>query len=508
MERTLILGGPGCGKTSRLMDVIDQCVRDGIPHDRIAFCSFTKTASNNGRRRALDKFNIPDEKGVLPFFRTLHSLCFTQMGTMRSRVIGPDHYKEIQKLAGRRLDLEGYKFDLSHFDVEEHAFASIEANPLITIDHFARTTDRSLYDAWQLQSRGVPWRTQEQFSAMYKLFKDDHGILDFTDMLIDFKEKGDVVPVDIAILDEVQDLTPLQWDVVNVAFANVKKMYAAGDDDQSIYDWAGADSSKMLNLEREGWKVEHLVFSHRLTRKAFALSQTHIKGVKRRYDKPTRPTEKEGTLELVRGLHQFDWSTETGTWLMLARTKHQLDRVIAEAQRRGYHYSVNGTSRVSQKHMAAIDKYVQLQKGEPLRGEEISSLFKYLRRHAKLEPEDLYSIHDLKWDANEPWFVAFKGIGERTREYYRACRRNGEALKGVEARVRISTIHSAKGMEAPNVMVMTDLTPKTWEGMRKDADPEYRALYVGMTRASSRLVLLMDQSIYRFPLPLSMIKRL
>lgn len=508
MERTLILGGPGCGKTTRLMEVIDECVRDGIPHDRIAFCSFTKTASNNGRSRALKKFNIPDEKGVLPFFRTLHSLCFTQMGMMRSRVIGPDHYKDIQKLAGRRLDLEGYKFDLSHFDVEEHAFASIEANPLITIDHFARTTDRTLHEAWHLQSRGISWRTQEQFSAMYELYKNDHGIFDFTDMLMKFVKDGNAVPVDVAILDEVQDLTPLQWDVVNTAFANARKMFAAGDDDQSIYDWAGADSSKMLALESEGWKVEHLAFSHRLTRKAFSLSQAHIKGVKRRYDKPTRPTEKEGTLELVRSLHQFDWSTPTGEWLMLARTKHQLDRVIAEAHRRGYHYSINGVSRVSQNHMEAIDKYVKLQRGEPLRGDEIGSLFKYLGRRAKLEPEDLYSIADLKWDAGMPWFIAFKGISDRTREYYRACRRNGEALKGVEARVRISTIHSAKGMEAENVMLMTDLTPKTWEGMRKDADPEYRALYVGMTRASSRLVLLMDQSIYRFPLPLSMIKRL
>jgi DNA helicase-2/ATP-dependent DNA helicase PcrA len=82
-------------------------------------------------------------------------------------------------------------------------------------------------------------------------------------------------------------------------------------------------------------------------------------------------------------------------------------------------------------------------------------------------------------------------------------------------RVRVGTIHSAKGREADHVFVATDLTEKVVEQMAasvedpeavpgvaeftKHTDPvptltdnERRVFYVGMSRARERLVLLED----------------
>ncbi|MFB6270046.1 MAG: 3'-5' exonuclease, partial [Halobacterium sp.] len=81
-------------------------------------------------------------------------------------------------------------------------------------------------------------------------------------------------------------------------------------------------------------------------------------------------------------------------------------------------------------------------------------------------------------------------------------------------RVRVGTIHSAKGREADHVFVSTDLTEKVVEQMAATADPEdipegveftsktspvpiltdneRRVFYVGMSRARERLVLLQN----------------
>ena len=43
------------------------------------------------------------------------------------------------------------------------------------------------------------------------------------------------------MVDEAQDLTPLQWDLVVKLSKAVDRVYIAGDDDQAIYEWNGAD---------------------------------------------------------------------------------------------------------------------------------------------------------------------------------------------------------------------------------------------------------------------------
>ena len=50
------------------------------------------------------------------------------------------------------------------------------------------------------------------------------------------------------MVDEAQDLTPLQWDMVVKIAKNVDRVYIAGDDDQAIYEWNGADVRFVSNF--------------------------------------------------------------------------------------------------------------------------------------------------------------------------------------------------------------------------------------------------------------------
>jgi len=56
-------------------------------------------------------------------------------------------------------------------------------------------------------------------------------------------------------------------------------------------------------------------------------------------------------------------------------------------------------------------------------------------------------------------------------------------------RIRIATIHSVKGKEADNVLLLPDMTSLTHNSYNKDADSEHRVFYVGATRARKHLYL-------------------
>ena len=70
--KTIILGPPGTGKTTTLLNLVDEFIQDGVRPKQIGYFSFTKKAANEAADRAAEKFGL-DKDNDLPFFRTLHS---------------------------------------------------------------------------------------------------------------------------------------------------------------------------------------------------------------------------------------------------------------------------------------------------------------------------------------------------------------------------------------------------------------------------------------------------
>lgn len=71
--------------------------------------------------------------------------------------------------------------------------------------------------------------------------------------------------------------------------------------------------------------------------------------------------------------------------------------------------------------------------------------------------------------------------------YVNALVRRGEDLTK-EPRIKLSTIHGAKGGEAENVVLYTDLTVAAEESMERDADSIHRVFYVAVTRSMRNLL--------------------
>ena len=112
------------------------------------------------------------------------------------------------------------------------------------------------------------------------------------------------------------------------------------------------------------------------------------------------------------------------------------------------------------------------------------------------EDSVFYSLEDLQQNHGllhtQPWDIGLGKISERDRTYIKACLRKGESLTETP-RLRISTIHSAKGAEATNVMLLTDTMRRPysmWRKINTYEEDEARVFYVGLTRATDNLHLI------------------
>ena len=100
---------------------------------------------------------------------------------------------------------------------------------------------------WQIE-----WFHFEFVERTYRQYKQTRLLLDFTDLLERILLEPDRLPnLETVIIDEAQDLSRLQWDIVKELVKRSVTGYIAGDDDKAIYRWAGADVDTFLALPGE-----------------------------------------------------------------------------------------------------------------------------------------------------------------------------------------------------------------------------------------------------------------
>jgi superfamily I DNA/RNA helicase len=161
-------------------------------------------------------------------------------------------------------------------------------------------------------------------------------------------------------------------------------------------------------------------------------------------------------------------------------------------------YYENRYKRSSEKELhQAATSWEHLRQGQLVSYKEIENMIKFIgpkHWHAKkikgMAKGSFYGIDQLVKDyglqVKTVWYEAFDIAGQTKVNYLRKMRKNGEKLNE-KPRIELSTIHAAKGGEATNVVLLTDLTENTMRSYERNPDDENRLFYVGATRTKENL---------------------
>lgn len=501
----LILGGPGCGKTTKLLEIVQAEMASGVGPAEIAFVTFTKAGAGEGRSRAADKFGF-DAKRDLPHFRTIHSMAYDQLKISRDEVMGSRDWAEFAELVG---------YNLTGFFERDGAviFGGKEKNgdAMLRIIDFAATTGLTLEAAWHHLGEAIDWHILKHFSDTFIRFKSDTGKLDFTDMVARYASEGKpIAGVRVAAIDEAQDLTHIQWQAVRRAFSEVERLYIVGDDDQAIYKWAGADIDTFLKISSE---PEILLHSHRLPHRIHQYAQLIAGRIAKRFNKPYLPRDGQGRVEFHQQPESVDLSS--GRWLLLARNSFHLERLESQVRDSGYTYTTRHISAVVATHVEAMFLWEKIRSGKQktLTSREVRLITKMLGRPIPaIKDRGTFTPAEVGIKGDLPvWHEALLGIEGEKRQYYTACLRSKEKLRSdalpdgtrppFKPRIRIETIHGVKGAEEDNVLVLSDMTNKTMRGYELDPDAEHRVFYVAVTRAKESLHIIAPQGDRYYEMP-------
>jgi DNA helicase II / ATP-dependent DNA helicase PcrA len=497
---TKVFGPPGSGKTNFLLSIVEQELASGTNPMDMGYFAFTRKAATEARDRAIQKFPHLNAKTDFPWFRTLHSLAYHCLGVSNKDLMSGTDYAVFAKETGLKVSA----------NVETGEDFIVQAdNAILNEINIARIRSEDLRTHYNKSDMEIEWFHFEFVERAYRRFKAANMLMDFTDLLERVAESPERLPeLKVLIIDEAQDLSRLQWKLVTTLQNKAERTYIAGDDDQAVFNWAGADVQSFLSYDGQ---VKVLNQSYRVPAKVHQLADTIVNRIQNRQEKKWSPRSEKGEIHYYSQFEQVDISK--GEWLIMASTNYMLNDLHTWIKSQGLLFERQGQRSIADSVVAAVVGWERLRKGLEINYDALQKIYKNLPTEAvkrgfkslrTAEPDKMYSMQNLKDNhgllTDEVWHKALTKIGEDKRAYLISVLRRGIKLSE-QAPIRLSTIHGAKGGEADNVLLMTDLSPRFAKDYARNADDINRLLYVGVTRTRKTLHIVLpknEQKGFRF----------
>ena len=506
-RRKLLLGPPGCGKTHRMIWEVEQELARGTRPDEIAMVSFTRKSVEEARSRACARFNLTPKD--LPWFQTLHAMGLRLLGIAPSQIMAQADWKDFGRSLG--IDIKGVD--------DRSARDGLIIAQTVGGDKYVSILERSIMRCIPLEQEfsetndwNLSWPMLKKVEQELMFYKSTYNKFSFVDMINEVVVQELQGPrLKLLVVDEAQDLTPLQWRMVELLAERSDRVLFAGDDDQAIHRWAGVRVKLFMESSRN---IEVLSQSYRLPRPVYETCVGISSRIRDRLPKEFHPAGHEGSVSRVVGPRHLD--LREGKWMVLARTNSYVQEWAQRLRQDGYMFKVYGRNSVDPKLADAIKGWRTLQTGGALPVGAIKALYEMLpkqgdaaalkRGSTKLleafNPEGLYDYDHLVASAG---MIAARGLdalhvlnlGSFDADYIRGLERRGEDISG-EPRIKLSTGHAAKGGEEDNVAV--DLSSTKACVNTQFPDDEHRTMYVCGSRAKKNLVFVHTDKEYRYVL--------
>lgn len=505
----VIIAGPGVGKTTELLNRIEQALAEGVPPLEIAFFSFSTTAVNEGLTRITERLKYT--KRQFRYFKTLHAMAFQLLGLDSKQIISSALMFQFAKANDLKLSSHDYRTGIAKYQTPDSVLLSqIDSARLLGLSIREYFVKNHIDDASIAKA--------EDIAVKYQNFKLANGIVDFTDMILLANQSDfDTPHFQYMFIDEAQDLSTQQWMFVEKLAKNADNIVIVGDERQAIAEFAGADVDYFLNIKGRFTELNH---SYRVPRNIYKLArkvEKHMIKTRNTMWYPRALEFKEKVPgEIIRVAELPVREMSRGSWLILTRTNPQLaefkEYMIQYCNTLPTFFLVDNQPPVDTDIFKAIkifdainisskiSKYDFIMPDEKDTPEKLRKKAGYIKLMKKfmsskspgtVELDNIF-MHRFNY---RNWYDAFDRVPIPERKYVQAIRaaydKNPDGFQ--KAKIRLSTIHSAKGMEAENVILYTALTSKVyneWQSYIDTVDTEMKVLFVAVTRARKKLYLL------------------
>ena len=265
MKKIRIAGPPGTGKTTKLVEIYYNHLDEYSP-TQIMIISHTNTAADHIRHKIIDietiqKYEDETGKKLLQLIKnsketlkenvsTIHKFCKDRVE--KGLAFNMDDYEnlKIQKPKFNKYTTDKQFYNVSLL-VTSHPFFKFTSmardNGKDILPYYRSLTEEEKADYQYLPEELVEMSKQyKDFKTNKKINGREGRLLDFQDMVEEFcdNEQMSVAScrnIKVLIVDEAQDSSVIQRKAEEIMSRNVDYFYKAGDPDQSIFEFAGAD---------------------------------------------------------------------------------------------------------------------------------------------------------------------------------------------------------------------------------------------------------------------------
>lgn len=365
------------------------------------------------------------------------------------------------------------------------------------IAHFDLAAD--LLDAANDNYMSLDWLLDEALStAAYALSKGNsmytnRGVIDFTDMLyLPAKFSLPVWSYDVVMVDEAQDLSRAQLDIVLKAAGHRGRVIAVGDPRQAIQGFAGADNASFRNIVTRTRATElPLSVCYRCPTSHLDMAREIVPTIE------PAPGASAGTVTNI-DMARFAGMPRSGD-LIVCRVNAPLVgaalKLIAkgvQARVRGRDIAKSLSKLAGDAEKLTIDPAIEAQGWRVAFAKKLST-FVAMRIDMLSQKKHTESAVEALNDAAEALTVYIDG-NPTLSSTAALCDGIESLFADAGAAVWLSSVHRAKGLEADRVFILKpDKMRLSWSGMLAwQAEQEANLEYVALTRAKKDLYFVWD----------------
>ena len=288
-RRTAVIAGPGTGKTRTLISRLQFLLYDRrVPPEHITAVTFTNQAAGEIRERLQKACQNPEWLKSVQI-GTFHALCLRFLKKIGKKPVLADeeNFKDLAKAVMVQFQIDGKTED---FLKQAEAWKTRQI--LRETESESRHPDReAAYRAYEEEKQSRGWyEFEDLLLETVRLFKEHPKETDWRS------------PFDYLLIDEFQDISPVQYRLMKEWNQYGSSLFVIGDPDQAIYGFRGSDARCFETLKQEfpELSVIRLRENYRSTPQILDSALTVISGNPGE-ERKLHPNQKEGVP--VRILH-------------------------------------------------------------------------------------------------------------------------------------------------------------------------------------------------------------